>query len=178
MYDNLALEPVWKNHAIVIASDGGGTFDPGPDAGLMKRLTRQAAVMGRQTTALRKRWLIASFIKEVMRGSYIGIGSPVSRYGQFEGYSDSTVTDYIAQGRTDLDRFSDGEIATLQSHGYLVAEAALQRHFGLTTLPFLARPTSVPYPLWMDEAAVRGAIQDSAKTKLPFGRGPWVRDLV
>jgi NTE family protein len=176
LYDNLALEPIWKHHAVVIASDGGGTFDPGPDAGLMKRLKRYATIMGRQATALRKRWLIASFSTGVMTGAYLGIGTPVSRYGEgFLGYSPGTVVDFIAEVRTDLDRFSEGEIAVLQNHGYLVAEAALKTHLAATPLAIIDAPLAIPYPDWMDEARVRNALADSAKTNLPFGRGPWIR---
>lgn len=55
LYDNLALEPVWKDHAILIASDGGALFSPAPDQGLFKRLKRYATVMGRQTSSLSAR---------------------------------------------------------------------------------------------------------------------------
>ena len=48
---------------------------PPGDEGLFKRLKRYATVMGRQTTALRKRWLLSSFGTGVMTGTDMGIGT-------------------------------------------------------------------------------------------------------
>jgi NTE family protein len=178
LYDNLALEPVWKDHAVVIVSDGGATFDVRPDAGGLTRLKRYATIMGRQTAALRKRWLIASYVSGVMQGTYIGIGTPVARYEvDSPGYSAQLVSETIAEVRTDLDRFSDAEIAVLQNHGYLVAEAAVRKHLSNTALSIVAAALRVPYPDWLDEARVSSALGDSSQTKMPFGRGPWLRYL-
>jgi hypothetical protein len=33
------------------------------------------------------------------------------------------------------------------------------------------------YPDWIDEEKVRAALAESSKTRLPFGRGPWLRYL-
>lgn len=180
LYDNLALEPVWKSHRVVIVSDGGGTFDPMPDAGLLKRLKRYATVMGRQATSIRKRWLIAGFATGAMHGVYMGIGTPVSRYEVGgEGYSESLVRDSIAQTRTDLDRFTDAEIAVLQNHGYLVADAAVRAHLGKAGISVLGHvPPDPPYRNWLNERAVAEAMADSYKVKLPFGRGSWLRDML
>jgi NTE family protein len=176
LYDNLGLEPVWKDHRVVIVSDGGAVFDALPDQGLLSRLKRYATIMGRQTTALRKRWLIASYIEGVLSGAYLGIGTPVSRYeAGVEGYSDALVTEVISAVRTDLDRFSEAEIAVLQNHGYLVAEAAIRKHIVPIGLPLQPADLHAPYPEWLDEARVRIALADSSQSKLPFGRGPWLR---
>jgi NTE family protein len=178
LYDNLALEPVWKDHAVVIVSDGGATFDVRPDAGGLTRLKRYATIMGRQTAALRKRWLIGSFVSGVMQGTYMGIGTPVARYEiGTPGYSAQLVSETIAEVRTDLDRFSDAEIAVLQNHGYLVAEAAVKKHLTNKGLSIVDAELEVPYSDWLDELRVAEALVDSSQTKMPFGRGPWLRYL-
>ena len=178
LYDNLGLEPVWKSHAIVIVSDGGSTFDAAGDEGLFKRLKRYATVMGRQTTALRKRWLISSFGTGVMTGTYMGIGTPVARYGPgYPGYPTQLVEEVISEVRTDLDEFSDAEICVLQNQGYLVANAAISKHLSLTTLSIKQAPLAIPYPDWMDETEVRAGLAESSKVKLPFGRGSWLEYL-
>lgn len=69
-YDNLGLEPIWKNHAVVLVSDGGGTFDLESDRNLIWRIKRYTAIIDNQARALRKRWLISNFILGEMRGAY------------------------------------------------------------------------------------------------------------
>lgn len=48
VYDNMGLEPVWKDHAAVLVSDGGAVFEPEGDRGLFWRLNRYTAVAGHQ----------------------------------------------------------------------------------------------------------------------------------
>ncbi|HEV7499185.1 MAG TPA: patatin-like phospholipase family protein, partial [Vicinamibacteria bacterium] len=87
-YDNMALEPVWKNHAVVLVSDAGGLFSGRGDRGLFPRMTRFLRVQERQARGLRKRWLIASFAQGVLDGAYWGVGSSPSQYdGGAIGYS-------------------------------------------------------------------------------------------
>src|SRR5205823_35394 len=59
-YDNLGLEPVWKDHSSVLVSDGGATFDPTHLAGLSWRIQRYTSMVENQARGMRKRWLIAS----------------------------------------------------------------------------------------------------------------------
>lgn len=177
LYDNLALEPVWKDRAVVIASDGGGTLDPDADVGPLWRIKRYAAIMGRQATAIRKRWLIAGFIGETMSGAYVGIASDVSSYETGgPGYGHDLVDDVISEVRTDLDAFTVPEIRVLQNHGYLLAEAAARQHLS-KALPVADVPLRIPYPDEMDEAKVREWLKESHKVRLPFGRGSWIRYL-
>src|SRR5260221_243061 len=87
IYDNMGLEPVWKGHRIVLVSDAGGLFTGEADRGLLWRLTRYQAIQERQSRALRKRWLISSFVLGAMQGTYWGAGGSRSRYGFEGGYS-------------------------------------------------------------------------------------------
>ena len=75
VYDNMGLEAVWKRAKVVLVSDGGAVFAGEKDKGLFWRLHRYSSVAGRQGSALRKRWLIASFLEDVLDGAYWGLGS-------------------------------------------------------------------------------------------------------
>ena len=166
LYDNLGLEPVWKNHRTVLVSDGGAVFGSAGDGGLFQRLGRYVDIIDNQAVALRKRWLISNFIDGTMAGTYWGIGSATSSYGRGgSGYPPELVDEVIAPVRTDLDAFSEAETAVLENHGYAVADAAIATH-----LPHLGDPGPPPpvppNPRWLDETQVRTALADSAGRSL------------
>ncbi|MGB9376394.1 MAG: patatin-like phospholipase family protein [Mycobacteriales bacterium] len=169
LYDNLGLEPVWKDHSVLLVSDGGATFDAAAVEGTFKTVGRYLAVQSRQASALRKRWLIAGFKKEVMRGVYLGIGSTTTSFAVgAPGYSDDLVDEIISEVRTDLDFFSDAEAEVLQNHGYMLADVAMRSH-GQAWIDSGVPPLNVPFPTWLDEGLVRSALVDSAK-KRTLGR--------
>jgi NTE family protein len=174
VYDNLGLEPVWKSHLVVLVSDGGAIFEAEADRGLFWRLQRYMTVVDSQARGLRKRWLIAGFLKNELLGAYWGIGSVGAHYqSMLRQYPEDLVDEVISEVRTDLDAFSEGEIAVLENHGYLLADAAIQRHVrplaggGIETpLRVLERAAAVPHPEWMSEARVREALKDSSTQRL------------
>jgi NTE family protein len=168
VYDNLGTEPIWKDHRVVIVSDGGGTFQFEASKTPLRRLGRYLSVIHNQSGALRKRWLISNFIAGTMEGTYLGIESDTASYPQHKksGYSESTIKQYIASIRTDLDRFSEAEIAVLENHGYLLATAAAKSY--LSDLVSVDAAPVVPHPAWMDEKRVAAALKDSHKLRL-FG---------
>jgi NTE family protein len=170
-YDNMGLEPVWKSAQYVLVSDGGSTFDAEPDRNLIWRLSRYTDILGNQVSALRRRWLISNLTENVLEGTYWGIGSKVTSYGQdaAKGYPNKLVDEVISEVRTDLDAFSAAEAAVLENHGYLLAEAAINRHVpGL--ISHSPEPFSVPHTEWMKEDAVRRELRRSHKRVFPFGR--------
>jgi NTE family protein len=170
-YDNMGLEPVWKNHAVVLVSDAGGLFTAQGDKGLLWRIPRYQGIQEAQARGLRKRWLIAAFITGTLQGTYWGVGSAVSRYGRQGGYSKAFAHEVIAEIRTDLDQFSDAEAAVLENHGYLLVDAALRCH--MPNLATVDAPLRVPHPAWIppgaEEPRVREALRGSDERKL-FGR--------
>jgi NTE family protein len=172
VYDNLGLEPVWKDHRTLLVSDGGATFDPVRLAGLFWRVGRYTSLVENQARGLRKRWLISSFIGDELDGTYWGIGTPTTRYEEqvrgparhFTGYSEPLVDDVVSEVRTDIDAFSDAEVRVLENHGYLLAEAAIQTH--VPQLVMTPAPVNVPHPEWLDEKRVKEALAESHNRKL------------
>jgi NTE family protein len=168
----MGLEPLWKNAETLIVSDAGGPFEYSRDRGTLADLKRYSDIIGNQARALRKRWLISSFISSEsvdnqpgLIGTYWATTSDRTRYDPDDtlGYS-AEVANMIARIRTDLDAFSEAEQAVLQNHGYLLADIAIKVH--LPHLYSSASAMNVPFPEWMDEGKVRDAIRNSARQHL------------
>jgi NTE family protein len=172
LYDNLGLEPVWKTHRTLLVSDGGGTFDFKRDMGFPRRLGRYLQVVEGQVDSVRKRWLIGGFLSEALEGTYWGIDSSPDSYEEgLPGYSKDLAHRTIAEIRTDLDTFSAAEVAVLENHGYLLADAAAAVH-AKELLPAEVPPLEPPWPGWLDEGAVKEALAKSSKRRL---LGHWRR---
>lgn len=164
VYDNMGLEPVWKDHQTVLVSDGGGVFAFEGDQNLLWRIKRYTAIQGNQVDAIRKRWLMSNFGSGTLHGTYWGVGSVTRHYGPIAGYSEDAVK-AIAGIRTDLDAFSEAEASVLENHGYLLADAAVQTH-AAALAPGSWPACQVPHPEWMDEPRVRAALKDSSRVKV------------
>ena len=169
-YDNMGLEPVWKNHAVVLVSDAGGLFTVEGDRGFFWRIGRYQGIQELQARSLRKRWLISGFLSGSLEGSYWGVGSARGRYQEEGGYSKAFAMELIAEIRTDLDAFSDLEAAVLENHGYMLADAGITRHVpalgnGAPLRP--PHPDALPPAIAEDE--LRGRLRDSSRRRL-FGR--------
>ena len=171
-YDNLGVEPVWRDHADVLVSDAAPSFTIVPRLGAAWRALRYIVTLLEQSTDVRKRWLISSFLLGELRGTYWGMGSMPTAYPEpgpddphVGPYPDEVIRDYISQVRIDLDEFSDGEIGVLENHGYLMAEIAVRRHAKHLIEPRSPDPVE-PWPAWTGAAAAREALAESDKTKL------------
>jgi NTE family protein len=172
VYDNMGLEPAWKGVATLLVSDAGGPFEFARDRGTIADIKRYPDIMGNQARALRKRWLIDSYVSGIGPGGKAGFGGTYWATGgtrieydkaDTSGYSAATAT-MIAHIRTDLDTFSPAEAAILENHGYLIADVALKVH--ATNLWRATPPSRPPYPEWLDETKAREALKDSAKQRL------------
>src|SRR5712692_1249236 len=124
VYDNLGLEPIWKDHEIGLSSDGGALFPIGGDTGFLWEIDRFVSIPENQALVLRKRWLISNFIAEQLKGTYWGIGSTAYDYGIQQGYSDDLAKNFIAAVPRGLWRFVHAEASVLENHGYWLADAA------------------------------------------------------
>jgi NTE family protein len=176
VYDNLGLEPVWKSHKVVLCYDGGKPFGVhvSPAQALPLRLLRVQDVIGNQALAVRKRWLIASYVNGVYQGTYWGIGTEIEGYethgrGYGETVLEGLVLDRLRSVRTDFDAFTDGAELVLMNHGWALTDAALRTHMaGELPDPIPAgNPPSVDLLEHPERAAE--ALKDSAR-RLPFGR--------
>lgn len=169
-YDNLGLEPAWKDRRVVLVSDGGGPFELSVDQGLFWRIGRYSDLLYRQVGALRRRWLISNFIAGELQGTYWGVAGCAANYdAAAPGYASEVSNELIAKIRTDLDAFSDAEAAVLENHGYSLTDAALHRHMPM----LIAAPTPFLTPCpdwdWTHVSAVRRALATSHKRTV-FGR--------
>ena len=173
VYDNMGLEPAWKTHEKVLVSDGGTPFAVSFRARsfLLFRLLRAYQVIANQSEALRKRWLIASFLNETYRGAYWGLGTDKEEYvdppsvPSLPGYT-GPVLDVLRKVRTDLDRFRPGEQAVLMNHGWCLANAAMSRWgrgLGTTT-----EPSPPPAPDLLDPDKALAALRGSTSIR-PLG---------
>jgi NTE family protein len=170
IYDNLGVEPVWRDHAVVLVSDAAPSFKPEPNVGWLWSALRYGVTFLEQATEVRKRWLVAEFIRGDLEGAYWGIASRPASYEHDPPpppYSERLIRDFIAPIRIDLDVFSPGEIGVLENHGYLMAEVSLRRHArALVEGDWPA--ASVPHPAWMDETIAADALRESGKTRIFF----------
>jgi NTE family protein len=165
VYDNMALEPVWKNHGTVLVSDGGAVFDYASSANPVGRLLRYPAIIGKQASAVRRRWLIGGFANGTLAGAYWGIGNVAGGSGNAAGYGRSLVEELVTAIRTDLDAFSGPEIAILENHGYLVADRIVRSR----APQIIAREATLapPFPDWLgDDTRVRQALRGSDRRTL------------
>jgi NTE family protein len=158
VYDNLALEPVWKSHAVVLVSDGGGVFRARTERTVVGRMLRILGIATNGGQSVRSRWLHASFAQGVIAGTSWALDAVV------EGCYPRATTELINAVRTDLDAFSTAEQQVLERHGYLVADHHLRDH-----VPHLVTrhaPAAAPHPAVADPAVADAALRDSARRRL------------
>ena len=165
IYDNLGLEPVWKQPGTLLVSDGGASFKIQEQYKFFKRIGRYLAVENRQKGMLRRRWLFDKFRDPAknLDGAYFATYESCRKLDpEWSGpaYSDDLVAERIATIRTNMDKFTDAEQCVLENHGYLTAAASIARY--TPQLISTEVPVTVPHPIWMDEDLVRRALARSA----------------
>lgn len=161
VYDNLGLEPVWKEFSNVIVSDGGKPFFVNEDqhTAMVNRLRRCQDIVGNQALALRKRMLLTEFAKEGKGGAYFGLRSHHKNYklSGSVGYEPDIISK-LEQVRTDFNGFSDGEKCCLINHGYTLADSAVRRHMSTDVAP-KNLAFQIPYPDYMDSTKALEALE-------------------
>ncbi len=168
VYDNMGLEPVWKSANTLLVSDAGGVFGYDSSNATLSDVERYSDILGNQARAVRKRWLISSFVagsgpdRPGLEGTYWATSGVRTSYDPADtlGYSEAAAK-LISNIRTDLDAFSVAEASILENHGYLMTDIAIRVH--LPQLYDSAISMAPPYPEWMDESKVKEALKDSAK---------------
>jgi NTE family protein len=158
VYDNMGLEPVWKDALYVLVSDCGAPFEFRVGREPIGRLLRYTSVVTNQALALRKR----AFFADLRAGTYRGTYWSIATAEEEDAYSPALVADVISNVRTDLDAFTRAEACVLENHGYLVTERKTARWIPELGDP-AAPPPRAPHPEWLDEGRVREALRDSHK---------------
>lgn len=168
VYDNLGLEPVWKSASPLLVSDGGQPLEEEngcqkwrmPLIGWTYRMQRVFSITYNQVGAIRKRWLIATFKSK--HGTYWGIGSDCRNYrlADAHGYAEEAVK-LFKRVRTDLNAFTDEEIACLENHGYALADTAM-RKWVAHMLPAVMPEFRYPYPDWATNESAMAALAKSS----------------
>lgn len=171
IYDNLAVEPVWADHAAVLVSDGGAVFRSRPAGSLFGRLWHTLAIAGSGQHTTRLRWLRASFAAGQLEGATWSLESTntVSRvpgHGPLPGEQRSyppELIDQINRMRTDLDAFRPGEQSILERHGYAVVEGSVHRH----SPQLIAREAAfqLPHPGFADHDTASRELRDSGQMR-------------
>ena len=158
VYDNLALEPVWKSHRTVLVSDGGAVFRARTEHTLVGRMVRILGIATGGGQSVRSRWLHAGYAQGKLTGTSWALDALV------DGSYPRSTTERINAIRTDLDAFSDGEQHVLERHGYLVADAAIRAH--VPEFVTIDAPLAPPHPDVADAAVADRILEDSAKRHL------------
>jgi NTE family protein len=159
VYDNMGLEPAWKEYETVLVSDCGAPFDFSYGTNPIRRLFRYTSVVMNQASSVRKRFFFDQLRRGEYAGTYWGIRSADD--DDEGGYSRELVDGTIAEIRTDLDAFTEAEQKILENHGYFAANRSLTRHLR-APLPREV-PAAPPHPEWLDETLVRKALATSAR---------------
>jgi NTE family protein len=152
-YDHLAVEPVWRQHEVVLVSDGGSRVRPSPVVrGFLQDIARFMDISYAQNDAMRKGWLLSNFASNILQGTYWSVTRNVREYepGAGTGYSQAFVERYLSSLRSDLIRIEPEELRVLENHGYLMADVGMRRRDASF---FEARKAdlALPFPELMDE---------------------------
>jgi NTE family protein len=146
VYDNLGLEPVWKDYETILVSDGGQPFspDPKPTAEKLGQTLRVLNIIQSQVRALRTRTLVGSYFKSGARkGAYWGIATKIASYkvpGALPCPPEKT--DVLARYPTRLAKVPEAIQQRLINWGYAICDAAMRAFVDKTAPP----PAGFPYP--------------------------------
>lgn len=168
VYDNLGVEPVWKNYETVLASDAGRLTDSVLKASQLPfpRLKRAADIGIEQVGAIRRRWLFEQLDTKVRKGAMWAIHT---RCGTFppadkQHYSEP-VRLVLNKVRTDLNAFTGAEMACLENQGYCVTDGAV-RSYAPQLCSNAAAPFRWPNPDWVEEVKVLKALRKSGSRNI------------
>lgn len=168
VYDNLGVEPVWNKFKTMLVSDAGRPFQSVPTSrqSLIPRLSRAFDISAEQVGGVRRRWLVEEFVGARRTGALWMINTRLEDFPitDARGYGPS-VRAYFPGVRTDLNAFTEGEIACLENHGYSLADAAL-RGRAPQLCPNLAAPFQWPNDHWCDDSVIRRALGQSGGRRI------------
>ena len=145
VYDNMGLETVYKKYKTVLASDAGGAYAPQirVPTNWATQSYRVLNTIDNQVRSLRKRLLIADYVRQSRFGAYWGINGDISKYP-----APNTLpcpldrTHALAAIATDLARKDRTTQRRLINWGYAICDAGV-RGWVEDGLP---HPVDFPFP--------------------------------
>jgi NTE family protein len=146
VYDNLGLETAWKRHRTILVSDGGGQMAPQPDPehDWARHSFRINGLIDNQVRSLRKRQIVAGFVRGDRDGAYWGIRSDAAHFGpppdSLPCPPEQTLA--LAQTRTRLEAMPGERQERLINWGYAICDIAVRRWMAPDAPP----PEGFPYP--------------------------------
>jgi len=173
VYDNLGVEPVWKQYQTILASDAGRP----PESILntaqwsIPRLRRAADIGMEQVGSIRRRWLFEQLEARERLGAMWTIHTRPESFPvrAQQSYAPGACR-LLSRVRTDLNSFSPGEMACLENQAYWLTDAAVRSY-----APQLCANNSAPFhwpnPDWVDELKVLDTLRKS--DSLNLGRDFW-----
>jgi NTE family protein len=146
VYDNLGLETGWKSLQTVLVSDGGGQMQPaGRVSGdWLRQAIRVNSVIDNQVRDLRKRQIVAGFLRKERDGAYWGIRSDIENFGPPPEClpCPPEQTAVLAATPTRLRAMDDLLQERLINWGYAICDTAMRRW----VVPEAPAPRAFPYP--------------------------------
>jgi NTE family protein len=146
VYDNLGLETAWKRYTTILVSDGGGHMGPQPKPkhDWARHAYRTLGVIDTQVRNLRKRQVMAGYLRGDRQGTYWGVRSHIGDYGPPAGTlpcpDDKALR--LAHTATRLKAMDDKLQEQLINWGYAICDAGMRKHVE----PDAQAPAHFPYP--------------------------------
>lgn len=145
VYDNLALETVWRRYRTVLLSDAGGELrvKGGRYRLWFSQIRRVLDTAMEQARAQRRRSLVDEFKAGRKSGTLWRTGTDISEYpaaSPFDVHEDWRF--HLAGIRTRLAPFSEEERSRLVNWGYLVTDVAVRSYVDQGAEP----PKALPFP--------------------------------
>jgi NTE family protein len=146
VYDNLGLETAWKRYTTILVSDGGGHMGPQPKPkhDWARHAYRTLGVIDTQVRNLRKRQVMAGYLRGDRQGTYWGVRSHIGDYGPPAGTlpcpDDKALR--LAHTATRLKAMDDKLQEQLINWGYAICDAGMRKHVE----PDAQAPADFPYP--------------------------------
>lgn len=168
VYDNLAVEPVWNRYSTMYVSDAGQPFHVAAETGqdVYHRLRRISAISMEQVAAVRRRWFVQDLVAKRRTGAAWALNSRLEDFPAPDRYGyDEECSRLLHAVRTDLNEFSEGEIACLENHGYSLADAAV-RSYATGLCPNIGARFQWPNVPWSDSKKTAAALSGSARRRI------------
>ena len=146
VYDNLGLETAWKRYTTILVSDGGGKMGPQPKPkhDWARHAYRTLGVIDTQVRNLRKRQVVAGYLRGDRQGTYWGIRSHMGDYGPPAGslpFPDDKAL-LLAHTATRLKAMDGALQERLINWGYAICDAGMRKWVE----PDAQAPADFPYP--------------------------------